>query len=53
MKMARIKTLAKKLRLAKENRLTRAVPAWVIARTKGKTRTNRHRRNWRQGRIKV
>ncbi|MCJ7610599.1 50S ribosomal protein L39e [Candidatus Bathyarchaeota archaeon] len=51
--MARIKPPAKKIRLARMNRRSRAVPAWVIAKTKGKTRTNKHRRNWRQSRIKV
>lgn len=51
--MARFKQPAKKKRLAKANKLSRPVPAWVIAKTKGKVRTTRHRRNWRQSRIKV
>ncbi len=51
--MARFKQPAKKIRLAKANRMSRPVPAWVIAKTKGKTRTTRHRRNWRQTKIRV
>ncbi|MCJ7634932.1 50S ribosomal protein L39e [Candidatus Bathyarchaeota archaeon] len=51
--MARFKQPAKKKRLAKANKLSRAVPAWVMAKTKGTTRTTRHRRNWRQSKIKV
>jgi large subunit ribosomal protein L39e len=52
--MARIKPPAKKRRLAKANKETKAVPTWVIVRTDGKVRTNpKRRRNWRTGTIKA
>jgi len=51
--MARTKPPAKKRRLGKASKETKAVPAWVIARTGGKVRTNpKRRRNWRTGKIK-
>jgi large subunit ribosomal protein L39e len=52
--MARIKPPAKKRRLGKATKQTKAVPTWVIVRTSGKVRTNpKHRRNWRTRKIKA
>ena len=46
--MARVKPPAKKRRLGKANKESKAVPTWVIVRTDGKVRTNpKRRRNWR------
>ncbi|MCD6513404.1 MAG: 50S ribosomal protein L39e [Candidatus Asgardarchaeum sp.] len=50
--MARNKPLGKKLRLARAGRLARAVPTWIIAKTRGRVRTSNKRRRWRQQRIK-
>jgi large subunit ribosomal protein L39e len=52
--MARNKPLAKKLRLNKAGMQKRSVPAWIIARTRGKVRYSpKSRRNWRRSKIKA
>jgi large subunit ribosomal protein L39e len=50
--MARIKPLAKKLRLAKKTIQNKGVPVWIIAKTSGKIRTHPKKRQWRSSRIK-
>lgn len=45
--------LAKKLRLAKALKRNRAVPAWVIIKTRGRFRINPLRRDWRRQDLKV
>ena len=52
--MARNKPLAYKLRLNKAGMQKRSVPAWIIARTRGKVRYSpKSRRNWRRTKIKA
>jgi len=51
--MARNKPTAKKLRLAKAGKESKAVPTWVIAKTNGRVRSNPKRRRWRQRKIKA
>ncbi len=51
--MANNKPTARKRRLARALKGNRAVPAWVVARTSGRIRTNPKRRNWRRDRLKV
>jgi len=51
--VARHKPAAKKRRLIKAGRESKAVPAWVIARTRGKVRTNPRRRHWRRTKIRA
>jgi len=51
--MARNKPTAKKRRLNKAGKESKSVPAWVMARTKGKVRTTPKRRNWRRTKIKA
>ena len=51
--MARNKPAAKKRRLVKAEKQNSAVPAWVIAKTRGQVRTHPKRRHWRRGRLKV
>ncbi|MBL7148024.1 MAG: 50S ribosomal protein L39e [Nanoarchaeota archaeon] len=54
-----VKSLAKKLRLAKKNRQTKWAPFWTVPKIYGKTRRvhpGRHtavKRNWRRNRTKV
>jgi large subunit ribosomal protein L39e len=56
--MARNKPLAKKKRLNKANKVSKAGPVWAILRKFGKRRTHRWRlnpqmrRNWRRGKLK-
>jgi large subunit ribosomal protein L39e len=50
--VARYKPTAKKRRLIKANKKSKAVPTWVIAKTKGKVRTNPRRRHWRRNKMK-
>ncbi len=50
--MARYKPLAKKLRLIKAGKESRAVPSWVIARTLGKV-ARIPKRHWRRTKIKA
>ncbi len=51
--LARNKPTAKKRRLIKAGKQSQAVPAWVIAKTTGKVRTNPKRRHWRRTKIKA
>lgn len=51
--MARNKPAAKKRRLMKAEKKNSPVPAWVIAKTRGRVRTHPKRRHWRRNRLKV
>jgi len=52
--MARNKPLAFKLRLARAGKQRRAVPAWIVARTRGRVRFSpKNRRNWRQVKLRA
>ncbi len=52
--MARNKTHAFKLRLAKAGKQKRAVPSWVIAKTKGRVRFSpMSRKNWRSRKLRL
>jgi large subunit ribosomal protein L39e len=51
--MARNKPTAKKLRLAKAGKQKRAVPTWVIGKTRGKFRTHPKRRQWRSRKLRA
>ena len=50
--MARHKPAAKKRRLISARDDAQPVPAWVIAKTKGKVRINLGRRHWRRNKLK-
>jgi large subunit ribosomal protein L39e len=50
--MARNKPLGRKLRLMKETKRNRRVPAWVIQRTNRRFIRHPKRRMWRRGRLK-
>ncbi|MFX1397430.1 MAG: 50S ribosomal protein L39e [Promethearchaeota archaeon] len=51
--MARNKDLPSKLRRAKKIKQSRAIPSWIIQRTKGKIRWSPYsRREWRNSRLK-
>jgi large subunit ribosomal protein L39e len=50
--LARNKPAAKKRRLVRAGKENKAVPAWVIAKTRGKVRTNPRRRHWRRNKLK-
>jgi len=50
--VARHKPAAKKRRLIKAGKKSKPVPAWVIARTRGETRSNPSRRQWRRRKLK-
>ncbi|MFH0737538.1 MAG: 50S ribosomal protein L39e [Candidatus Micrarchaeota archaeon] len=47
------KGLAKKMKLAKEARKIRRIPAFVIIRTKRKVSFNRRRRDWRTDKLRI
>jgi ribosomal protein L39E len=47
------KGLTKKMRLAKEGRKIKRVPAFVIVRTKRKVNFNRRRRDWRTDKLRI
>lgn len=51
--MARNKPTAKKRRLAKKGKQKQPVPTWVIAKTRGRVRTNPKRRRWRRTKIRA
>ncbi|HJX24424.1 MAG TPA: 50S ribosomal protein L39e [Candidatus Bathyarchaeia archaeon] len=51
--MARNKPTAKKRRLAKALKQNRAVPTWVVGKTKGQVRTHPKRRNWRTRKLRA
>jgi len=46
--MGRNKPFARKARLAKANRRTEPVPAWVVQKTDGRVRRTRRMRSWRR-----
>ena len=50
--MATGKPLGKKLRLSKETKKNRRVPAWVMQRTARKFTRHPKRHHWRRGRLK-
>lgn len=50
--MAKVKPLAKKLRLAKALKQNRRVPIWVIAKTKRRVRTHPRRHSWKASKLK-
>jgi large subunit ribosomal protein L39e len=50
--LARNKPPAKKRRLVRAGKESKPVPAWVIAKTRGKVRTNPRRRHWRRNKLK-
>ncbi|MBR9680086.1 MAG: 50S ribosomal protein L39e [Candidatus Altiarchaeota archaeon] len=50
--MARVKHLARKLRLAKRGNQNRPIPYWVVARTKRSVRRNPKRYLWRRSTLK-
>lgn len=47
------KTLTKKMRLGKEQKKIKRIPAFVIARTKRKVSYNRRRRDWRTDKLAI
>jgi len=51
--LARAKNLPKKLKLAKALKQAKPVPAWVMAKTRGKVRRTPKQRHWRRTKIKV
>ncbi|MEM2916959.1 MAG: 50S ribosomal protein L39e [Candidatus Bathyarchaeia archaeon] len=51
--MARNKPTAKKRRLASAGKTKKAVPAWVIARTRGTVRFNPKRKPWRRFKLRM
>jgi large subunit ribosomal protein L39e len=51
--MARFKQAAKKLRLSKANNQSKAVPSWVISKTRGRVKTSTRRRNWRKSKLDI
>jgi large subunit ribosomal protein L39e len=50
--LARYKPTAKKRRLIKAGRRSKPIPAWIIAKTRGRVRLNLRRRHWRRTKIK-
>jgi large subunit ribosomal protein L39e len=50
--VARHKPTAKKRRMIKASKDSKAVPTWVIAKTHGKVRTNPTKRHWRRNKLK-
>lgn len=50
--MARYKPAPLKRRLARAGMRRRRVPVWVMAKTRGRVRTNVKRRSWRRQRVK-
>jgi len=51
--MARRKPASRKMHLSKAGKRSAAVPAWVVAKTRGHVRMNSKRRNWRRGKLKI
>lgn len=49
--MATHKPAAKKKRLARAHRMRKAVPTWVIAKTRGQVRTHPKKKSWRESRL--
>jgi len=51
--VARNKPTAKKRRLARAGKTKQAVPAWVIAKTRGTVRFNPKQKPWRRSKLKA
>jgi large subunit ribosomal protein L39e len=51
--LARNKPTAKKRRLVKAGQRAKPVPAWVMAKTRGRVRRHAKRRHWRRSKIKA
>lgn len=51
--MARNKPSGKKRRLARAHRMSRPVPTWVVAKTRGRVRSTPRRRHWRRTKLKA
>jgi ribosomal protein L39E len=47
------KGLRKKMRLSKESRKIRRIPAFVIVRTRRRVSHNRRNRNWRTDKLRI
>jgi large subunit ribosomal protein L39e len=47
------KSLTKKLILVKKRKQNKAIPLFIVAKTKRKIRTNNKRRNWRTDKLKL
>ncbi|MBD3210599.1 50S ribosomal protein L39e [Candidatus Micrarchaeota archaeon] len=47
------KNLKKKLKLAKENRKIRRIPAFVMLRTRRRVTYNRRTRDWRTDKLRI
>ncbi len=50
--MARVKALARKLRLIKRERSNSPIPIWVIAKTLRKVKYRPRMRHWRRSKLK-
>ncbi|HDN17646.1 MAG TPA: 50S ribosomal protein L39e [Candidatus Bathyarchaeota archaeon] len=42
-----------KLKLIRESRRARGIPAWIIVKTKGKVRLSNRWRHWRRSKIRL
>jgi len=42
-----------KVKIIREGRRAEAIPAWVMAKTKGRVRFSHRRRHWRRGKLKI
>jgi large subunit ribosomal protein L39e len=51
--MATHKPAGKKRRLSRRHRMRRAVPTWVVSKTRGHVRSHPKKKNWRDGRLKA
>ncbi len=51
--MTRNKPTAKKRRLAKKIKQRKAVPTWVVGKTKGEVRTNPKRGHWTRTKLRA
>lgn len=47
------KSLVKKIMLAKKIKQNRAIPLFIVAKTKRKVRTNNKKRQWRSKKLKL
>ncbi|MCM8830603.1 MAG: 50S ribosomal protein L39e [Candidatus Omnitrophica bacterium] len=47
------KSLTKKLILAKKIKQNRAIPLFIVAKTKRRVRQNNKKRNWRNKKLKI
>lgn len=47
------KRLYLKVKLAREGRRAEAIPAWIVAKTRGKVRISQRRRHWRRAKLKL